>query len=141
MPFLFQRKLGTTRAVLSVHTIQRMLQRPCLALARTRPEFTELTFSAHDFRRIFTTELVNNGLPIHIGAALLGHLSLQTTRGYVAVFNEDLIRHYPGFLDRRRHLRPPDEYRPPTDQQWTESQDHYPQHKEQPGNCVPPYVT
>jgi hypothetical protein len=26
---------------------------------------------------------VNNGLPIHIGAALLGHLDVQTTRGYV----------------------------------------------------------
>jgi hypothetical protein len=28
--------------------------------------------------------LVNHGLPIHIGAALLGHLNLETTRGYVA---------------------------------------------------------
>ncbi len=32
---------------------------------------------------MFATELVNGGLPIHIGAAVLGHLSLQTTRGYV----------------------------------------------------------
>jgi len=141
MPFLFQRKLGTTRAVLSVHTIQRMLQRPCLALARTRPEFTGLTFSAHDFRRIFTTELVNNGLPIHIGAALLGHLSLQTTRGYVAVFNEDLIRHYQGFLDRRRRLRPPGEYRPPTDQEWTEFENHFDKRKVELGNCGRPYGT
>jgi hypothetical protein len=52
MPFLFQRKLGTSRAVLSTHTIQRMLQRPCLALAQTRPEFAGLTFTAHDFRRV-----------------------------------------------------------------------------------------
>ena len=74
MPFLFQRKLGTSRAVLSTHTVQRMLQRPCLALAQTRPEFAGLTFTPHDFRRLFATELVNNGLPIHIGAALLGHL-------------------------------------------------------------------
>lgn len=141
MPFLFQRKLGTTRAVLSVHTIQRMLERPCLALARTRPEFTGLTFSAHDFRRIFTTELVNNGLPIHIGAALLGHLSLQTTRGYVAVFNEDLIRHYQGFLDRRRQLRPPGEYRPPTDREWTEFENHFDKRKVELGNCGRPYGT
>ncbi|MFI1488843.1 tyrosine-type recombinase/integrase [Streptomyces sp. NPDC020747] len=50
-------------------------------------------------RHIFATDLVNNGVPIHIGAALLGHLSLQTTRGYVAVFDEDVTRHYQQFLD------------------------------------------
>lgn len=31
---------------------------------------------------------MHNGLPIHIGAAPLGHLNLQTTQGYVAVFEE-----------------------------------------------------
>jgi site-specific recombinase XerD len=35
-------------------------------------------------RQMFATDLVNNGLPIHIGTALLGHLNIQTTRGYVA---------------------------------------------------------
>jgi len=94
-----------------------------------------------DRSRIFTTELVNNGLPIHIGAALLGHLSLQTTRGYVAVFNEDLIRHYQGFLDRRRRLRPPGEYRPPTDQEWTEFENHFDKRKVELGNCGRPYGT
>ena len=141
MPFLFQRKLGTSRAVLSTHTIQRMLQRPCLALAQTRPEFAGLTFTAHDFRRVFTTELVNNGLPIHIGAALLGHASLQTTRGYVAVFNEDLVRHYQAFLDRRRQLRPADEYRPPTDKEWTEFEEHFDKRKVELGTCGRPYGT
>ena len=141
MPFLFQRKLGTSRAVLSAHTIQRMLQRPCLALAQTRPEFAGLTFTAHDFRRVFTTELVNNGLPIHIGAAVLGHASLQTTRGYVAVFNEDLVRHYQAFLDRRRQLRPADEYRPPTDAEWTEFEEHFDKRKVELGTCGRPYGT
>ncbi|MGH7736195.1 MAG: hypothetical protein ACREOE_21485 [Gemmatimonadales bacterium] len=54
MPFLFQRKPGTSRAVLSIHTIQLMLQRPCLVLAETRPEFAGLTFTAHDFRRVLS---------------------------------------------------------------------------------------
>ena len=139
MPFLFQRKLGTSRAVLSTQTIQRMLQRPCLALAQTRPEFAGLTFTAHDFRRVFTTELVNNGLPIHIGAAVLGHASLQTTRGYVAVFNDDLVRHYQSFLNRRRQLRPVDEYRPPTDTEWTEFEDHFDKRKVELGTCGRPY--
>jgi site-specific recombinase XerD len=36
--------------------------------------------------RIFSTETVNSGLPIHIAARLLGHLDLNTTQGYVAVY-------------------------------------------------------
>jgi hypothetical protein len=36
-------------------------------------------------------ELVNNALHIHIGTPLLGHLNIQTTRGYVALFEEDLV--------------------------------------------------
>lgn len=42
-------------------------------------------------RRLFTIEIVNGGLPIHIGAALLDHLHLQTLQGYVAVFAEDVV--------------------------------------------------
>jgi hypothetical protein len=118
-----------------------MLQHLCLTLSQTRPEFARLSFAAHDFRRIFATELVNNGLPIHIGAALLGHLSVQTTRGYVAVFDDDLIRHYQAFLGRRRALRPPEEYRPPTDAEWTEFEDHFDKRKVELGTCGRPYGT
>ena len=141
LPFLFQRKTGTTTAVLSFQTSRRMLKHICETLSQTRPEFAGLSFSAHDFRRIFTTELVNNGLPIHIGAALLGHLSVQTTRGYVAVFDEDLIRHYRAFLDRRRALRPFDEYQPPTDAECTEFEDHFDKRKVELGTCGRPYGT
>ncbi|MEU8696001.1 tyrosine-type recombinase/integrase [Streptomyces sp. NPDC048665] len=68
-----------------------------------------MKFALHDFRRLFATELVNNGLPIHIGAALLGHLDIRTTRGYVAVFDEDVISNYHQFLARRRAERPKEE--------------------------------
>jgi integrase len=47
----------------------------------------------HDFRRLFATETVNGGLPIHIAAKLLGHLDLNTTKGYVAVYPERVVRH------------------------------------------------
>jgi site-specific recombinase XerD len=141
LPFLFQRKTGTTRAVLSAETIRRMLRHACQALAAHRPELAGLSFSPHDFRRIFATDLVNSGLPIHIGAALLGHLSVQTTRGYVAVFDEDLVRHYQAFLGRRRALRPPEEYRPPTDAEWTEFEDHFDKRKVELGTCGRPYGT
>jgi integrase len=38
----------------------------------SHPEFGTAGFTPHDFRRLLATDLVNNGLPIHIGAALLG---------------------------------------------------------------------
>ncbi|MEF9908147.1 site-specific integrase [Streptomyces sp. P9-A2] len=83
MPFLFQRKIGSTRSVISPVTVLNMLARRCTDLAERHPAFRSVKFTPHDFRRIFTTELVNSGLPIHIGATLLGHLNIQTTRGYV----------------------------------------------------------
>ena len=88
---------------------------------------------------MFATDLANNGLPIHIGAALLGHASLQTTQGYVAVFEDDVIRHVQDFLDRRRAMRPAEEYRPATDEEWAEFEAHFDKRKVQLGSCGRPY--
>ena len=101
MPFLFQRPAGTTSAVFTPSTVIRRLERCGEALAGEHPAFKTVSFRPHDFRRIFATEPVNSGLPIHIGAALLGHLNIQTTRGYVAVFDEDVVQHYAAFLAGR----------------------------------------
>jgi hypothetical protein len=76
-------------------------------------------------RRMFATEVVSNGLPVHIAARLLGHASLATTQAYLAVFQEDLIRSYRSFLDQRRSSRPASECREPSDQEWTEFQQHF----------------
>jgi len=141
MPFLFQRQLGTVRRVISPATVLVMLRRRCTELAEHHPDFRAASFTPHDFRRLLATELVNNGLPIHIGAALLGHLNLQTTRGYVAVFNEDLVRHYQAYLDRRRHARPADEYRPVTESEWLGFEEHFDQRKVELGGCARPYAT
>ena len=54
MPFLFQRRSGPKRAVLSYQTMWRMIRRPCQALANTRPEFAGLNFASHDFRRLLS---------------------------------------------------------------------------------------
>jgi site-specific recombinase XerD len=141
MPFLFQRQLGTVRRVISPSAVLVMLRRRCAELAEGNPDFGSAGFTPHDFRRLLATELVNNGLPIHIGAALLGHLNLQTTRGYVAVFNEDLVRHYQGYLDRRRQARPTDEYRPVTQAEWLGFEEHFDQRKVELGGCARPYAT
>src|SRR4051812_23497540 len=100
---------------MSTTTMWRMIRRAAEGLVATDPRFADVKFAPHDFRRLFATELVNNGLPIHIDAALLGHLNIQTTRGYVAVFDDDVVRHYQEFLDRRRAQRPESEYRVPAE--------------------------
>ncbi|MFF4345260.1 tyrosine-type recombinase/integrase [Kitasatospora sp. NPDC001540] len=141
MPFLFQRQNGAVPAVFNPGTIHRMIQRRCLALAKVHPGFKRLKFTPHDFRRIFITELVNSGLPIHIGAALLGHLNIQTTRGYVAVFDEDVIRHYQEYLQHRRQVRPEGEYRDSTPDEWSEFEEHFDRRKVELGACGRPYGT
>jgi site-specific recombinase XerD len=115
LPYLFQVRFGGEIRAMSTTTMWRMIRRATDALAVTHPQFAGIKWSSHDFRRLYATELVNNGLPIHIGAALLGHLNLQTTHGYVAVFNDDVVVHYQQFLDRRRAKRPENEYRKPTE--------------------------
>jgi hypothetical protein len=72
---------------------------------------------------------------------LLGHLNLETTRGYVAVFNEDVVRHYQAHLARRRQMRPTTEYRPVTDDEWAEFEAHFDKRKVELGNCGRPYAT
>jgi len=141
MPFLFQRQLGPLRQVISPGTVLRMLRRRCAELAESNSRFAVAGFTPHDFRRLLATDLVNNGLPIHIGAALLGHLNLETTRGYVAVFNEDVVRHYQQFLDSRRRDRPTDEYRATTESEWHGFEDHFDLRKVELGACARPYGT
>ena len=141
LPFLFQRRNGLTRSAINPTTVRRRLNERCEALAVTHPEFEGVRFAPHDFRRLFATDLVNSGLPIHIGAALLGHLSIETTRGYVAVFDDDIVRHYQEFLDRRRDQRPTEEYRDPTTTEWSEFEEHFDKRKVELGSCGRPYAT
>lgn len=140
-PVLFQRHIGQHVEVMTTGGIAEKLRHLCQAIALTDPRFEGVHFRPHDFRRLFATELVNNGLPIHIGAALLGHLNLETTRGYVAVFGEDVIKHYQVHLQRRRAARPAEEYPVVTEREWAEFQAHFDKRKVELGNCGRPYAT
>ncbi|MFF5808860.1 tyrosine-type recombinase/integrase [Streptomyces sp. NPDC012746] len=141
LPYLFQVRFGGEIRAMSTTTMWRMIRRATDSLAVTHPQFAGIKWSSHDFRRLYATDLVNNGLPIHIGAALLGHVNLQTTRGYVAVFNDDVVAHYQQFLDRRRAKRPENEYRKPTEEEWTEFNEHFDKRRVELGSCGRPYGT
>ncbi|WP_332603162.1 site-specific integrase [Arthrobacter sp. S2(2024)] len=140
-PFLFQRTIGQRTEVITPETLRAELAKLSDALAVEHPELAGCRFTPHDFRRLFATDLVNHGLPIHIGAALLGHLDVQTTHGYVTVFQEDVIRHYQAHLAGRRAARPGREYRSPTSTEWAEFEEHFDKRKVELGNCGRPYAT
>lgn len=93
----------------------------------------------HDFRRVFTTTAVPDGLPLHIASKILGHRHLNSTQPYAAVFQDDLIRTYRAFVDRRRSVRPVEEYREPTDVEWEEFEEHFALRSVELGSCARPY--
>ena len=100
-----------------------------------------LRYTPHDFRRMFATEAVTGGLPVHIAARILGHRNIATTESYTAVFQDDLIRAYRAFLSKRRAARPEAEYREPTDEEWHEFEEHFEKRKLEIGTCGRPYGT
>jgi hypothetical protein len=58
-----------------------------------------------------------------------------------AVFQDELIRSYRAFVDERRATRPEAEYREPTEEEWTEFQQHFQLRKLELGTCGRPYGT
>ncbi|MCK2238965.1 MULTISPECIES: tyrosine-type recombinase/integrase [unclassified Crossiella] len=100
-----------------------------------------LRYTAHDFRRIFASDAVGSGLPVHIVGRLLDHRNINTTQAYMAIFDEQLVRSYRAFLDNRRSQRPEAEYREPTEEEWREFQPHFQLRKLELGECGRPYGT
>lgn len=141
LPHLFQRQSGWYRRVISPTTVavllNEVLERTGLSDRLGHP----LHYTPHDFRRMFSTEAVTGGLPIHIAAKILGHANINTTEGYTVVFQDDLIRAYRSFVDRRRTERPGEEYREPTTAEWIEFQEHFALRKLELGDCGRPYGT
>ncbi len=141
LPHLFQRPYQHRLDVISRSRVRQLLTDLAFRAAIIDVDGTPLRFTPHDFRRIFATETVNSGIPIHIAAKLLGHLDLNTTQGYVAVYPQEVIRHYRNFVDQRRARRPSEEYREPTNVEWEEFRDHFSLRKVALGTCDRPYGT
>jgi integrase len=140
LPHLFQTGVkGNEHAVLGYGAVCRLLNDTVERAGLRDVTGEPLHYKAHDFRRIFATDAVAGGLPLHIAARLLGHQTLNTFQTYHAVFHDELIRAYRGFLDNRRALRPQAEYREPTDAEWREFEQHFEQRKLELGSCGRPY--
>ena len=61
--------------------------------------------------------------------------------GYKAVYPEEAINGHRAFIARRRELRPSEEYRTPTEQEWEEFLGHFQRRRVALGDCGRAYGT
>jgi integrase len=141
-PVLFQRRFTTESRAISHGTIRKMILAALADTGLTDPvSGGPLTYTPHDFRRIFITDAILNGLPPHIAQVIAGHRDINVTMGYKAIYPEEAIQAHLAFLARRRALRPTDEYRVPTDEEWTEFPGHFERRQVSTGICGRAYST
>ncbi len=95
--------------MLSSATVRSYLEAVAEAAGLVDNDGTELRITPHDFRRLFLTDLVGSGFPIHIAAQLAGHEDIKTTRRYTAIYPQEVFGHYQRFLAHRRAARPAEE--------------------------------
>ena len=135
MPVLFQHRVGADSRPLSSASIRNWITSALEGTGITDTAGQPLAFKPHDFRRIFATDAIMNGMPPHICQLLMGHASITTTMGYKAVYPEEAISGHRAFIARRRELRPGDEYRTPSDSEWEEFLGHFERRKLELGDC------
>lgn len=141
MPLLFQRTVGLETRPIPISGIRTLLNDALARTALTDASGKPLDFAPHDFRRIFTTDAIMNGMPPHIAQLLLGHKDINTTMGYKAVYPEEAINGHRAFIARRRGLRPSEEYRQPSDAEWEEFLGHFERRRVALGDCGRAYGT
>lgn len=135
-PLLFQRRVGFEHRAIGPAAIRDMLTEALACTGLTDPaDGQPLRFTPHDFRRMFITDAVLSGLPPHIAQVIAGHRDINVTMGYKAVYPEEAIKTHLAFLARRRALRPTEEYRVPTDEEWEEFLGHFERRKVSAGSC------
>jgi hypothetical protein len=141
-PLLFQRYVGSENRAITPSSARLFISS---ALAHTglveQTSGMPLRYTPHDFRRMMITDVIMNGLPPHIAQVIAGHQDINVTLGYKAVYPEEAIQAHLAFLARRRSLRPSDEYRTPTDDEWQEFLGHFERRKVSIGTCARAFST
>jgi integrase len=140
-PVLFQRRIGAENRAIPAATIRKILTSALARTGLTDPSGAPLHHTPHDFRRMFLTDAIMNGLPPHIAQIIAGHRDINVTLGYKAVYPDEAIRAHLAFLARRRALRPTEEYRTPTDAEWEEFPGHFERRKVATGTCGRAFAT
>ena len=135
MPLLFQRRMRQENRPIPEDAIRKLLKEALTSSGITDASGRPLAFAPHDLRRIFVTDAVMNGMPPHIAQLICGHKDINTTMGYKAIYPQEVIDGHRAFIARRRALRPSDEYRVPTDEEWDEFLGHFERRKVALGTC------
>jgi len=141
MPLLLQRRVGVENRPIPAGSVRDLLND---AIARTGivgVAGAPLLFSPHDFRRLFITDAIMNGMPPHIAQLVVGHPPINPTMGYKAAYPEEVINGHRAFIARRRAARPSEEYRTPTDEEWEEFLGHFERRRVAIGDCGRAYGT
>lgn len=141
MPILYQWAVSGEHRAISYGTIRRALDETLEASGLTDKTGKPLNFRPHDFRRIFITDAIMNGLPPHIAQVIAGHDSLTSTMGYAAIYPAEAIEAHRAFIARRRQARPAEEYRTVTPEEWDEFLGHFERRKLALGECGRAYGT
>ncbi len=141
-PRLFQRRINGENRAFAHSSVLKMLTAAVTKAGLVDPvEGRPLHYTPHDFRRMFITDAILGGLPPHIAQVIAGHQDINVTLGYKAVYPDEAIQAYLAFLARRRSLRPSDEYRVPTDEEWNEFLGHFERRKVSIGTCARAFST
>ena len=141
MPLLFQRVIGLENRPIPGDGIRDLIRGALAASGITGTGGKPIDFQPHDFRRLFTTDAILNGMPPHIAQLILGHSDISTTMGYKTAYPEEAIRGHRAFITRRRELRPSEEYRSPSAQEWDEFLGHFERRRVSLGDCGRAYGT
>ncbi|UUU36765.1 site-specific integrase [Streptomyces sp. CA-210063] len=134
LPLLFPWESAGRRWPVSPANIRKGLNE-ALAATGFDENAKPLRFQPHDFRRIFVTDAIANGMPPHIAQVICGHKDINTTMGHNAVYPHDAIEAHRAFITRRRALRPAEEYRTPTAEEWDQFLGHFEKRKLSIGIC------
>lgn len=140
-PLLFQWDWAGERSRMTGELIRRALGEVLNFIGLTDTTGQPLDFAPHDFRRMFITDAIRSGLPPHIAQVIAGHADINTTMGYNAVYPTETIEAHRAFINRRRTLRPAEEYRTPTDAEWEDFLGHFERRKLSVGTCARAYGT
>jgi hypothetical protein len=141
MPLLFQCRRRLESRPVSETSLRGYLDHALTALGVKDAAGHALRYTFHDFRRMFITDAIMHGMPPHIAQLVAGHRDINTTMGYKAVYPEEVINGHRAFIARRRALRPSEEYRTPTDEEWAEFVGHFEHRKVAVGDCGRSYDT
>ena len=141
MPLLLQRRHGGENRAIGGPAVRELISDALASTGLTDASGKPLRFVPHDFRRIFITDAIMHGMPPHIAQLVAGHRDIGVTMSYKAVYPEEVINAHRAFITRRRALRPAEEYRTPTEEEWEQFLGHFERRKLSLGTCGRSYAT